>query len=221
MANPSQIREDWSYVCSTADELEKLLVKAAEDNDYISGCFFLAQRLNNEFDYFEVVHHPTAETEISINTFKNYKERRDELYRKFYDILSLLSKKEIVDLINEDLERLLGVYQSQQSEKRSIADHMVEHLETRDKIKILYEEMSFWMGRWVQLDVEQKKYQVCQDKYCTLIHKLDNKLKAYMNKEGKENIKYLIDEAKKRLILKPDGSTRFDFWWWYYLAEKS
>ncbi len=220
MVNQNQIRDDWSYVCSTTEDFEKLLVKVAKDHNYLPGCFFLAQRLNNEFDYFEAAYHPTAKTDITINTFKNYKERRDELYQKFYEILSLLSKKEIVSLINEDLERLLKVYQSQQSEKRSIADHMVEHLETRDKIKILYEEMSFWMGRWVQLDVTQKKYQVCQDKYCTIIHKLDEELKNYINQEGKENFTYLIDEAKKRLILKPDGSTRFDFWWWYYSAEK-
>lgn len=215
MSSLNAIRKDWSYLCQTADELDRYIREAKDNQEMILDCFYLAQTLNNQFDYFESRYKLSYNSEITRSVFENYKKHRDELYHKFYEVLSAIPKKRVVEIINQELGGLLEEYKKRVINLDLEQQKIFSLLEIRDKIKILYEELQFWFNKWTEMDESQKKYKVCSDEYCSQINKVDDLFNKFIIAQDKTKLGFITKEAKNRLIMKPDGSIRFNYWWWY------
>lgn len=208
-----EIKRDWLTILETILALKNTIDETTINFKEVPKCLILAQKLNNQFDYFEKVY-KIPNPVVSAEEFRARKNERDRLYRALYKIFDEITSEEMVLYIKNELNDNLIKYKMYVTNlKNSTKNDVIEMMQIRDNIKYLYDELEIWTGRWKG----EEAAEVCdvREKLCQEILDYDNALIEYIKKEDKKNFKYLANEAKRRLILKPNGSRRFNFWWWW------
>lgn len=208
----SQVKKDWLLILETILALKQNITSATLDYQSLPECLFLGQKLSNEFDYF-VKLHGIPNKVIDQKEFDLRKKERDELYKKLYEVFDEANIEEIINNIRTYLDDNFEKYKMyvKNMDNNTEAD-VVKMMEIRNKIEYLYEEMELWLGKWrggseaSKMDIKEKPYQD--------VLNYDHALEEYIDNKGRENFRYLIKEARQRLVPEPDGSERFDFWWW-------
>ena len=195
-----------------------------QDKGKITEVFVLGQTLDNQLEYFKRKRakeaFPAKELPfITKESFDEFNKRRKSIYQKFYDeVLSKLKAHEIVKIIKERLEELLMRY-SKHIDNLAVLDHdgIVEMLGYRDKIKILSGALGYWLNLWDRRETTSPAEEVKWHKeYLERVNKLDGEYKEFAVVKKPEFFKSVLkEEAEKHLILEPDGTDRFNFWWWH------
>ena len=208
----SQIKKDWLLIFETIFLLKQNISSANLDYKELPESLYLGQKLSNEFDYF-VRLHGIPNKVINKQEFDKRKKEASELYKKFYDVFDKINIDEIVKYIRVYLDDSFEKYKMYiENMDRNSEKDVIEMMMMRNKIEYLYEEMELWLGRWqagakaTKMDINAKQYQGVLD--------YDHVLEEIIEKKGRNNYTYLIREARQRLVPEPDGSERFDFWWW-------
>jgi hypothetical protein len=207
------IKRDWLTVLETLLALKNIVRETSINFKEIPGCLILAQKLNNQFDYFEKIH-KVPNLVVSKEEFRAKKTERDKIYQALYKIFDEVTLPEITSYIRNELNDNFIKYKMYVTNlKNSDRNDVIEMMQVRDNIKYLYDELEIWSGRWKGEEAAES----CniKEKLCQEILDYDNALTESIKKEDKKKFKYLADEAKSRLILKPEASRRFNFWWWY------
>ena len=208
----SQIKKDWLLILETILLLKQNVSSATMDYKSLPECLFLGQKLSNEFYYFKQLHGIPNKV-IDEKEFEVRKNERDGLYKKLHNIFDKINIDEVIDYIRAYLDDSFEKYKMYiKNMDGNSKEDVIKMMEMRNRIEYLYEEMELWLGRWEagakasKLDINAKQYQGI------LNH--DNLLEKYIEKKGRKDYTYLIDAARQRLVPEPDGSERFDFWWW-------
>lgn len=220
----TEIQRQWLVIQITLADLESNYIKALKEEDKITDCFILGLTLDNQLEYFKRIRakevFPMKELPfITEKSFKEFNDRRKTIYQRFYDeILSKLKTQEIVEIIKKRLEELAMRY-LKHIDNLAVLDHegVVEMLGYRDKIKILSHELGYWLNLWDKKEATSPAKEVeWHKKHLEKIKKLDGQYKEFTIVKKPEFFKPILkEEAEKHLILKPDGTERFDFWWWH------
>ena len=206
------IKRAWLLVLETMLNLKQAIRVASINFSRTPDCLILAQKLNNQFDCFEAMYGiPNAL--VSSFEFRAKKDERDSLYRALYKIFDKITTEEIVQYIQSALQDSFIKYKMYVNSLKDInREDIIKMLEIRDRVKYLYDELDIWTGRWKGGGAAE----ACdiKEKLCQQIFDYDSILKDFFRKHRKE-FKFITLEAKKRLVPKPDGSRRFNFWWWH------
>lgn len=210
-SGPDKIKKDWLFILETLLSFENIISDTQTNFKELPQCLVLAQKLSNQFDYFKNKYKIPNEI-ISTQEFEIKKQERDKFYQKLYIIFDELQIKEIIKFIREAIKDSLIKYEMYANSLDKLQkDEWLEMLDLRDNIKILCDELEIWQGKWKG---EQTKEEFdLKDKMMQELLGYDRLLKDYINKKGKDKLTWLNDEAEDRLISKPDGTQRFDFWW--------
>jgi len=224
MPDKTQIQRDWLVIQLTLADLETNYIKSLKEKEKITDVFILGQTLENQLEYFKRIRakeaFPMKELPfITEKSFKEFNDRRKEIYQKFYDeVLSKLRTEEIVKMIKERLEKLVMRY-TKHIDNLAVLDHdgIVEMLGYRDKIKILSDELGYWLNLWDKKEATSPAEEIKWHKeYLERVKEMDSQYREFTIVEKPEFYKpILAEEAQKHLILKPNGTPRFDFWWWH------
>lgn len=208
------IKRDWLTILESILTFKELVREGKEINyKEIPECLILAQKLSNQFDYFKKIH-KVPNLVVSEEEYKARQKERDELYQRLYNIFDELKKEEIVKLIRNALNDHISKYKMYlDSLEKSTEKDIIDMLEIRDRIKLLYDELEIWEGKWKGGGTGE----ACSltDKFCQKLLGYDNIYKKFVKAQKKDRFWFLVDEAKKRLIQEPDGTRRLNFWWWY------
>lgn len=208
------IKSRWDIVLNAINELDIAISEAEVDLKTIPSCLILAQRLNNYFDFIEA-EYKIPNKVMSKEEFREKKDKRDALYKKLHEIFDKVTNDEMISYIKTFLDdRVLKYKLFVQNIEKSTKDDIIKTFELRDEIKLLYDELDIWSGRWAERGERIESCDI-RDKFCQEIGGYDVILRKYII-DNKDKFEFLPKEAKKHLILKPDGSKRFDFWWWYF-----
>lgn len=215
MKKEKQIKTDWQIIGETKDRLAISIKEAELNYAAIAESLIMAQKLNNQIDFFEE-QYGIPNKEISEKLFLQMKNERNGLYQQLYVIFDKISNDEMIGYIKKSLDVRIAEYKIFiQDIASSSNEYVLKMLDSRDEIKYLYDEMDIWTGRWSK---REDRIETCDitDKFCQEIGGLDVIFRKYII-ENDERFKFINQEAQKRLIKKPDGSKRFDFWWWFIL----
>lgn len=206
IADPTR---DFETVKNTFENLKGAIKRAEKSNTALPDCFVLAQRFENQKEYAREAHAASADLEKKLSAIEV--EAKAE-YAKLYPIYDRLSDAEMIELLYSALSVLIEAYVQKFGNFGEMSDaHVIEILDIRDSIKILFDELEVWIDRF------QDKNQRAFEKDSALFMKLkefDHKLRD----ELVVNTQYhqaVYDEAERRLIKKPTGIERFNFWWWH------
>lgn len=209
-SGPDKIKKDWLLILENLLSFKNVIDDAMTNFKELPECLVLAQKLSNQFDYFKIKYHIPNEAVLEAE-FNAKRKERDILYQKLYKIFDELQINEIVKFIQESLNDNLIKYKMYINGLDSLQKkEWIEMLEIRDNIKLLQDELEIWQGKWKGEGAEES----CslKDKLCQELLSFDNLLRDYY-KKNKDKLKWLKDEAEDRLVPKPDGTGRFDFWW--------
>lgn len=215
MQKVEQAKSDWNIINKTIKRLEVSISEAEIDNKTIPDALILAQQLNNQIDYFEDRYSIPNEIVPGLD-FKKIKQKRDSLYKLLYVIFDKLSNDEMIDYVEKSLNSRVAEYKIFVEDiEKSSDQYILKMLELRDEIKYLYDELDIWTGRWSK---RGDRIETCDitDKFCQEIGGYDVLLRKFIL-DNQERFNFLKEEAGNNLIKKPDGSKRFDFWWWNIL----
>lgn len=208
-----EIKRSWLTVLETILALKNAVGETTINFKEVPKCLILAQKLNNQFDYFEKIY-KIPNPVVSVEEFRAKKNERDRLYRALYKIFDEINLAEMTSYIKNELDDNFIKYKMYITNlKNSSKKDVVKMMQIRDNIKYLSDELEIWTGRWKG----EEAAETCdvRERFCREILDYDNALTEYVKKEGREKFKYLADEARKNLIVKPDGTRRFNFWWWW------
>lgn len=219
-----EIEREWLVIQITLADLETAYLKALKDKNQITDCFILGQTLENQLEYFKRIRakeaFPMKELPfITEKTYHQLHQRRKTVYQKFYDdILAKLKTEEIVNIIQARLDELFLRY-SKHIDNLEVLDKdgVIEMLGYRDKIKILSDEFSYWVSpkgkREATKFVRQRQW---HKEYLEKLKNLDDQYKEYVIIKKPDFFKPILkEESQRHLILKPNGTERFAFWWWH------
>jgi hypothetical protein len=215
MEKQNKIKKDWDIANATNKFLATNITEAEVDYNAIPEALIQAQKLNNQIDYFEEEYGIPNDV-IAEEEFAKFKQERDLQYKKLYVIFDKLSNDDMIGFIKKDLEDRVNEYKIfVQDIEKSSDDYVLKMLKLRDEIKYLYDELDIWTGRWAK---REERIETCDitDKFCQEIGGLDVGFRKFILADS-ERFKFIINERTKELIKKPDGSKRFDFWWWFVL----
>lgn len=220
----TEIQRQWLVIQISLADLELNYIKSLKEEDKITNVFILGLTLDNQLEYFKRTQakeaFPMKELPfITEKSFKEFNTRRKAIYQRFCDeVLSKLKTEKIVEIIKERLEKLEDRY-LRHIENLNILDRdgVVEMLGYRDKIKILLDELGYWTNIWDNREETSPQEQVAwREEYLKKIEEHDYELREFIIVEKPEFFRPILqEEAQKHLILKPDGTERFNFWWWY------
>lgn len=215
----SQIKKDWLLILETILFLKQNIDSVSLDYKSLPECLFLGQKLSNEFDYF-VKLHGIPNKVITEKEFEIRKKERDDLYTKLHEVFDEINTEELISYIKVYLDDSFEKYKMYvENMENNTEKDVIEMMEIRNRIEYLYEEMELWLGKW-RGGTEASKMDIREHPYQDVLN-YDHALEEYINKKGKGNFRYLIKEARKRLVPEPDGSERFDFWWWHIATLSS
>lgn len=215
MEKQNKIKKDWDIIKATKDFLATSVTEAEVEYKAIPEALIQAQKLNNQIDYFEEEYGVPNEV-IDKKEFAELKQERDSQYKKLYVIFDKLSNDDMIGFIKKDLDDRVNEYKIfVQDIEKSSDEYVLKMLKLRDEIKYLYDELDIWTGRWSK---REERIETCDitDKFCQEIGGLDVEFRKFILADPKR-FEFIKDESKKELIKKPDGSKRFDFWWWFVL----
>lgn len=206
-----KIKKDWLLILEGILALKNMVLDVKENFKELPRCLILAQKISNQFDYFKQKYGIPNEV-VPEAEFIAKKKERNGIYQDLYKVFDELRINEIVQFIMTDLQDNLTKYKMYVSgDLASLQkNEWLEALEIRDSIKLLYDELEIWQGRWKGEGAKES----CslRDKLCQELSGYDNLLREHLLK-NKEEYAWLNEEAENRLIPKPDGTRRFDFWW--------
>lgn len=213
-SGPDKIKKDWLFILENLLAFKNQVDDAERNFKELPECLILAQKLSNQMDYFKLKYKIPNEV-ISEKEFAAKKEERDALYRQLYKIFDELQIKEIVNYIRQAIEDNLIKYKMYVNELAHLSKkEWLEMFELRDNLKILYDELEIWQGKW-EGEQAKEKFDL-KDKLIQELLGYDNLLKEYLKKaENQEKLKWREEEAENRLICRPDGTQRYEFWWWW------
>lgn len=200
----------------TIEETYKLFqnkIEEVKDNDQaLPDCLFLAEKFENQIEFWKEIHQDKEELSVEWKKIKDLEAKARTEYQQLYPVYDRLSTKETVQLIRDRVQKFVKTYQEKiELIQDSKGTELVELLELRDRIKILSDEMEIWLNRFEEKDREEFEK---RDALLLSIKQADNKLRDELVLKADEHHD-IRDEARQRLIKKPDGSHRFDFWWWH------
>lgn len=210
-SGPDRIKKNWLFILENLLVFRNLVEDAKANFKELSECLVLAQKLSNQFDYFKSKYNIPNKV-ISEEEFRIKKKERDIIYQNLYKIFDELQIKEIANYIHKAIADNLTKYEIYVNGLADLSKkEWLEMLDIRDNLKILYDELEIWLGKWRG---EQAKEEFdLKDKIVQELLGCDNLLKEYFKKADKKELKWLKEEAEDRLIPKPDGTQRYDFWW--------
>jgi hypothetical protein len=210
-SGPDKIKKDWLFILENLIAFKNLISDAQTNFEELPECLILAQKLSNQFDYFKAKYNIPNEVVLEAE-FIAKKQERDRLYRELYKIFDELQAKKIINYIQKALGDHLIKYEMYISGLQNLPkSEWQEMLSLRDNIKILYDELEIWQGKW-QGEQAKERFDL-KDKLVQELLGYDNLLKEYFKKMGKEKSSWLKEEAENRLIPEPNGTQRYDFWW--------
>ncbi len=208
----SQIKKDWLLILETILDLKQNISSASLEYKELPECLYLGQKLSNEFDYF-VKLHGIPNKVINKEEFDTRKKEASELYKKLYDIFDEIRIDEIVDYIRVYLDDSFEKYKMYiENMGNDSKEDIIMMMKERNKVEYFYREMEVWLGRW-QAGAKASKMDIHAKQYLSILD-YDHAMEENIAKNGRKNYIYLINEARQRLIPEPDGSERFNFWWW-------
>lgn len=206
-----EVQDGFSYLKQTFEKLKKQIEAAIKNDDAILECFVLAGLFDNQKEGLKSYYPVDSNTEIFEEIKKIEADAKNE-YQKLFRVYDRLSTKEMVDLIYSGLKTLTADYVKKMEFFGDLKeDELIKLLEARDKIKILFDELEVWTNRFER---EERVKLESEDPLLLEVKKADQKLKDELVVKA-DTHQMIYHEAKKRLIKKPDGSYRFDFWWWH------
>lgn len=210
--NKEKIEKSWLVVLETLLALRNIISDAAINFKELPECLILAQKLNNQFDFFEREFIIPNEV-VSVADFKSRKGERDVEYKRLYKIFDELRKEEIIKYITLSLKDRIKQYElmvaSLATDRKK---DIIKMLEIRDEIKFLLDELEIWLDKW-GIDKEREEWKN-KNKLWQEVAGYD-KIWIDFAKEYRDKLNYLDEERINHLIMKPDGSARFDFSWWF------
>jgi hypothetical protein len=214
-----QIKKDWLLILETILFLKQNISDALLDYKRLPECLYLGQKLSNEFDYF-VKLHGVPNKVVDKKEFTTRKAEASELYKKLYDIFDEITINEIIKYIRVFLDDSFEQYKMYiENMKVNPKKDVIKMMEERNKMDYLYKEMEIWLGKSQGENAKASKVDIHAKQYQDILS-YDHLLEEYIGKKGRKNYTYLIEEARQRLVPEPDGSERFDFWWWYISKAK-
>lgn len=215
----NQIKKDWLLILETILLLKQNVSSTVIDYKSLPECLFLGQKLSNEFYYFKQLHGVPNKV-INAKEFEVRKTERNELYKKLYDVFDEIKIEEVIDYIRVYLDDSFEKYKMyiENMDKNSDKD-IIKMMEMRNRIEYLYEEMELWLGKW-RGGAKASKMDIGAIQYRDVLN-YDHVLEEKIKEIGKNKFVFLVDAARQRLVPEPDGSERFDFWWWQISKSKS
>lgn len=210
--NNEKIKEAWLKILETLLALRNIVSETRVNLKEIPQCLVLAQRLNNQFDFFEKEYEISNDV-VSEADFKDRKNKRDIEYQELHKIFNKLSNEDMIKYIIAALEDRVLKYEMYVSGLRlDSRGDVVKMLMLRDEIKMLLDELEIWMGKWGDdktRDEWEHKNMIWQQ-----VAGYD-KIWGEFAKKYKDDLKFLKKERIKHLVMKLDGSDRFEYPWWF------
>jgi DNA repair ATPase RecN len=201
--------EHFIRIQATFSKLIQAVEKAEKSNTALPDCFVLAQTLENQKEYYKELY---AENQTQMSQMHELEQEIKKTYEKLFPIYDRTSDFEIIELLYRSLEILIESYQ----EKFGVIGEMtneqiIEMLEVRDKIKILFDELEVWLDKF------EEKEQLSFERKSHIFEKLKQFDKELRNELIVHNQLHvpIYEEAERRLIKEPNGVERFNFWWWH------
>ena len=210
--NKNNIKSAWLRILETLLALRNIISETPTNLKEVSSCLVLAQRLNNEFDFFKKEYEIPNDV-VSENDFLSRKKEYDIEYQKLHKIFDKTSNEEMVKYILMALKDKVLKYEMYVSSlKVNSKGDMIKMLELRDEIKMLLDELEIWLGKWggdKTRDEWEHKNKIWQQ-----VAAYDKIWKEFVEKY-EDDLEFIEEERIRHLIIEPDGSDRFEFPWWF------
>ncbi|MBU1167617.1 hypothetical protein KKC60_04390 [Patescibacteria group bacterium] len=204
-------KQAFDKIEETFQDLRGVIAETKRSDSALLECFVLAQVFDNEKRYIREFFPIEANTD-EYTRLANLEKAAGEEYKQLFPVYDRLSTQEVVDLIYTELQKIVPEYQKRMDYFGDMdLDKLIETLELRDRIKLLFDELEVWTNRFVRKDrIELER----QDDLFKQITETDTKLKDELVVKSSTH-KDIYMEAESRLIRKPNGKKRYDFWWWH------
>lgn len=202
-------RRDWREIKETEEKLAAATRSARKDISVVDDCLVLAQKLNNQFDYFALTYDLPNEV-VDLEGFAEEKLNRNKLYQGLYQVFDFYETEEIVNQLKKTVEEMVPDYQKRlEADWQDNKDSVWKILTYRDRFKLLFDELEIWLNKFKG---EERGEWRRKDELSGQVISLDQNLYEGLLAVSRE---WLSAGADQEMILKPDGSDRFNFWWWY------
>lgn len=188
------------------EELKEKIKMAENDNSHYPEAVIQSQLFENKLDYFKEVYLADKDFAQKLAVDSNM------LYQKLYKVYDRTSDDELIKLLVDLAKELSKKYiDSLEFIGELNNEKLIEVLHIRDKIKIVFDEIELWKDKFKDKD------QVIFERHSQLfasVKATDEKLRDELIVKNREH-QPVYQKAKELLVKPPNGSQRFNFWWWY------
>lgn len=193
----------------TLSHLEDAIERVDKNNTALPDCFVWAQTLDNQKEYYLALFDYEKK---NIEKIRELEPKIKELHEKLFPVFDRTADSEIIDVLYQSLEILIGMYNEKFNAIGEMTDEqLIDMLTIRDTVKILFDELEVWLDKF------KGKDQVFFEKKSHLFGTLkesDGKLRDELVIHNKFHTA-IHEEASRRLIREPNGIKRYNFWWWH------
>lgn len=206
--NSEEIKQDHKeYIEKLFEDLKNKINQTSSDNSKLAEAVISAQLFENKLTCFKEKKYDDLEdfaNKMAIDS--------NELYKNLFKVYDRTSDNEIVELLMKSVQIDVKKYIDGLSYIGELSNEkLIEILAVRDRIKVLFDEIELWKDRF------QERDQIQFEKHDSLfgeVKAVDGKLRDELIVNNLAHAE-IYEEAEKRLVKRPDGTQRFNFWWWF------
>ena len=188
------------------EELTEKIKSTEEDNSHYPEAVILSQLFENKLDYFKELNSEDHDFAEKLANESN------DLYKRLYKVYDRTDDTELIQLLTNTAQELVKKYVDGLEFIGELDNEkLIEVLQIRDKIKVIFDEIELWKDKFTDKD------QIIFERHNQLfasVKATDVKLKDELIVNNREH-QSVYQKGKEILVKPPNGSQRFNFWWWY------